>query len=245
MKETMVLQKVNICEEEPVEFQLNGKSLVTFMCTLDELKELAVGHLLSRRIIKNVNDLTSLGACKDMKMIFATTSQEVDFKGIELNTVLSSGCGSGIKFNESIAILPKIESNFHVSMDEVKKIAVEMFTKAQMYKRYGGMHCAAVSDGNEILALCEDVGRHNAVDKVIGKSHFKHVDFKQSMIVTTGRISTDMVLKAANVSCPFIASRSIPTTSALELANNLGITVIGRVVSSSPIVYMCEERIAM
>lgn len=245
MKESIVLQKVNICEEEPVEFLLNGKTLVTFMCTLSELKELAIGHLYSRGIIKSVEDLTSLGACKDMKMIFATTSQEVDFKGIELNTVLSSGCGSGVKFNEKIANLPKIESNFHVTMDEVKELAVEMFTKAQMYKKYGGMHCAAVSDGSYLIALCEDVGRHNAVDKVIGKAILKCVDFKQSMILTTGRISTDMVLKAANVSCPFIATRSIPTTSALELANNLGITIIGRVVSSSPIVYMNEERIAI
>lgn len=245
MKETMMLQKINICEEEPVEFLLNGKNLVTFMCTLSELKELAIGHLYSRGIIKDINELTSLGACKDMKMIFASTSHEVDLEGIELSTVLSSGCGSGIKFNKAITELPKVNSEFRVSMDEVKEIAIEMFTKALMYKKFGGMHCAALSDGTEILALCEDVGRHNAVDKVIGKSVLHKVDFKKSMIITTGRISTDMVLKAANVSCPFIASRSIPTTSALELASKLGITVIGRVVSSNPIVYMYEERIAM
>lgn len=245
MKETIILQKVNICEEEPIEFLLNGKNLTTFMCTLSELKELAFGHLYSRGIIKSADDLSSLGACKDMKMIFATTSREVDLRGIELNTVISSGCGSGVKFNESIARISKIESDFHVSMENIKKIAVEMFSKAQMYKKFGGMHCAAVSDGSEILALCEDVGRHNAVDKVIGKSLLENVDLKNSMIITTGRISTDMVLKAANVSCPLIASRSIPTTSALELANNLGITILGRVVSSNPVVYMYEERIAI
>jgi FdhD protein len=245
MKETMVLQKINICEEEPVELLLNGKSLVTFMCTLDELKELAIGHLFSRGILKDTHEITSLGACKDMKMILATTSREVDFKGIELNTVLSSGCGNGVKFNETIVNLTKIDTDFLVSMEEIKLQAVEMFSRAIAYKKYGGMHCAAVSNGKELLALCEDVGRHNAVDKVIGKSLLKNVDFKKSMIITTGRISTDMVLKAANVSCPFIASRSIPTSSALELANNLGITVIGRVVSSNPIVYMYEERIAM
>ncbi|MEL7646503.1 MAG: formate dehydrogenase accessory sulfurtransferase FdhD [Sedimentibacter sp.] len=245
MKETIVLQKVNVCEEEPVEFLLNGKNLVTFMCTLNELKELAIGHLYSRGVISNVEELTSLGACKDMKMIFATTSREVDFNGIELNTVLSSGCGSGVKFNETISNLPKIESDFHVSMDELKEAAVEMFTKAQMYKQFGGMHCAAISDGEKIVALCEDVGRHNAVDKVIGKALLLGIDFRKSMIITTGRISTDMVLKAANISCPLIASRSIPTTSALELANKLGITVIGRVVSSNPLVYMYEERLAI
>lgn len=245
MKETMVLKKVNICEEEPVEFILNGKNLVTFMCTLEELKELAIGHLYSRGIIKDSTDLTSLGACKDMKMIFGTTSKGIDFEGVELNTVLSSGCGSGVKFNEAITKLPRINSNFHISMEEVKALAVEMFSKACMYKQYGGMHCAAVSDGNEILALSEDVGRHNAVDKVIGKGLLRKVDFSQCMIITTGRISTDMVLKAANISCPLIVSRSIPTTSALELANNLGITVIGRIVSSNPLVYMYEKRIAI
>ncbi len=245
MKETVVLQKVNICEEEPVEFLLNGKNLVTFMCTPNELKELAIGHLSSRGIIKSLKDITSLGACKDMKMIFATSSHEIDLKGIELSTVLTSGCGGGVKFNESIAELPKIESDFHISIEEVKKLAVEMFSKAMMYKKYGGMHCAALSDGSEIIALCEDVGRHNAVDKVIGKGMLKEVNFRHTMLVTTGRISTDMILKAANVACPFIVSRSIPTTSALELANNLGITVIGRIASSKPIVYMYEERIAM
>ncbi|MFA9424612.1 MAG: formate dehydrogenase accessory sulfurtransferase FdhD [Sedimentibacter sp.] len=245
MKETMILQKVNICEEEPVEFLLNGKSLVTFMCTLEELKELAIGHLYGRGIIKYADDLSSLGACKDMKMIFGTTSKEVDFEGIELKTVLSSGCGSGVKFNEALTKLPKINSNFQISMEKIKLMAVEMFSKAQMYKQYGGMHCAAISDGNEILGLCEDVGRHNAVDKVIGKGLLKKIDFSQCMIITTGRISTDMVLKAANIACPLIVSRSIPTTSALELANNLGITVIGRVVSSNPLVYMYEERIAI
>lgn len=245
MNEAVALKKVNICEEEPVEFLLNGKNLVTFMCTPNELKELAIGHLFSRGIINNIKDITSLGACKDMKMIFATSSFEVDFNGIELNTVLSSGCGSGVKFNESISKLPKIESDFHISIEEVKKLAIEMFTKAMMYKRYGGMHCAALSDGREIIALCEDVGRHNAVDKVIGKGLLKEVNFRNTMLMTTGRISTDMVLKAANVACPFVVSRSIPTTSALELANNLGITVIGRIASSNPIVYMYEERIAM
>lgn len=245
MKETIVLQKVNICEEEPVEFLLNGKNLVTFMCTLEELKELAIGHLYSRGIIKNAAEISSLGACKDLKMIFGTTTGEVDFDGIELNTVLQSGCGSGVKFNSSLARLPKIKSDFHISLDKIKERAVEMFSQAYMYKQYGGMHCAAVSDGNEIIALCEDVGRHNAVDKVIGKALLSDVDFSQSMIITTGRISTDMVLKAANIACPLIASRSIPTTSALELANNLGITVIGRVVSSKPVIYMYEERIAI
>ncbi len=245
MKETMVLQKVNICEEEPVQLLLNGKDLVTFMCTPNELKELAMGHLLSRGIIKSVKDITSLGACKDMKMIFATSSIEVDFGGIELNTVLSSGCGSGVKFNESIAKLPKIESDFHISIEKVKKIAIEMFSEANMYRKYGGMHCAALSDGREILALSEDVGRHNAVDKVLGKGILKEVNFSSTMLMTTGRISTDMILKAANVACPFVVSRSIPTTSALELANNLGITVIGRINSSNPIVYMYEERIAI
>jgi len=107
------------------------------------------------------------------------------------------------------------------------------------------MHCAALSDGREILALSEDVGRHNAVDKVLGKGILKEVNFRSTMLMTTGRISTDMILKAANVACPFVVSRSIPTTSALELANNLGITVIGRINSSNPIVYMYEERIAI
>ena len=118
-----------------------------------------------------------------------------------------------------------------------------MFSNAELYKNHGGVHCAALSDNNKILALMEDVGRHNAVDKVIGKGVLQGTVFSDSIIFTTGRISTDMVLKAVNAGIPIVVSRSIPTTMAYEIAEKLGITIVGRILSKQPALYTHEERI--
>ena len=180
-----------------------------------------------------------------MGKIYGITTASIDFERIDLNTVLSSNCtGGGDKFSDQLLKISKIQSTFQISMENVKRLIIEMFSKAEMYKHTGGMHCAAISDGNKIIALSEDVGRHNAVDKTIGKGLFLGVDFSRVMMMTTGRISSDMVLKAANANCPFIVSRSIPTTLALELADKLGITLIGRAVSSNPIIYIYKERVS-
>lgn len=245
MSQTLIFQKVNICEEEPVDLMVNGKRIVTFMCTLKNLRELAVGHLYSRGMIKDLKEIYSLSILEDMGKIYGITTNTMDFENFELSTILSSNCGcGGDKFSDKLLKMPKIKSKFKISMERVKELTVEMFSKAEMYKHIGGMHCAAISDGKDILALNEDVGRHNAADKTIGEALLSGVDFSQVMIMTTGRISSDMIIKAANVSCPLIVSRSIPTTLALELANKLGITLIGRAVSSKPIIYIYKERIA-
>jgi FdhD protein len=235
--------KLNVCEEAPVDLMWNGKKIVTFMCTPDSLSELAVGYLYSNGLVNSIDDIDTIGACDDMRKIFITSGKNINYSGLQLNNVLSSSCGSSIQFAEKFIEKPKNESNFKISMENIIQLAKEMFSKAELYKKYGGMHCASLADGNNILALREDVGRHNAVDKVIGKGVFLGTNFKSSMIMTTGRISTDMILKAVNIGSPVIASRSIPTTLALEIAEKLGITIIGRVISNRPIIYTYKERI--
>ncbi|QSX09129.1 formate dehydrogenase accessory sulfurtransferase FdhD [Alkalibacter rhizosphaerae] len=240
----MNISKLNICQEEPVELYLNGNKIVTFMCTLENLRELALGHMFSRGMINSPFDLDTMAACKDMRKIYATTSKEIDFDSLVLETVLTSSCGSGSKFNEESMSTARIASRFDVSLGKVRELMAEMFARAEMYKTIGGMHCMAIADNREILTQCEDVGRHNAADKAIGKALMQGVDMSNAMLLSTGRISSDLVLKAANVKCPVIASRSIITSSGLELAEKLGITIIGRAVSNNPIVYLNEQRIA-
>ena len=244
MDQSSKANKLNICEEEPVELYLNGKRLVTFMCTLENLRELALGHMFSRGIIQSPFDLDSMAACVDMRKIYATTSKEIQFDRLVLDTVLTSSCGSGSKFNEEVMAHSRIGSRFDVQMGVLRELMADMFANAKMYQTIGGMHCMAIADREKILVQCEDVGRHNAADKAIGKALLTGIELEQSMMLSTGRISSDLVLKAANVKCPLIASRSIITSSGLELAKQLGITIVGRAVSSNPIVYLHEERIA-
>jgi FdhD protein len=237
------MDMLNLCEETPVSLIINGKKNLTFMCTPSNLNELAAGHLYSSGIIHSIEDIYSLAACADMKQISIKMADNIDDGGFQLNTVLASSCGSGSQFNEKFFEKPKNESSYTISLSKIKELAIEMFSNAELYKEHGGVHCAALSDGNEILALREDVGRHNAVDKVIGKGVFLGTDFKSSIIMTTGRISTDMILKAVNAGTPIVVSRSIPTTMAYEIAEKLGVTIIGRIISKEPVVYTYSERI--
>jgi FdhD protein len=242
MVKVINIQKLNVCEEFPVDLNVNAKKVVTFMCTPCDLNELAIGHLYSNGMIDGMEEIYTLAACDDMRKIYIKAKKDI-VDGFQLNTVLASSCGSGAQFTEKFYEKPVNESSFKVTMIKIIQMAKEMFSKAELYKKFGGMHCAALSDGNNILALREDVGRHNAVDKVIGKGVFLGTDFNNSMIMTTGRISTDMILKAVNIGCPVIISRSIPTTLALEIAEKFGITIVGRVISSKPIIYTNKDRI--
>lgn len=243
MAEQLKSKKINICEEAPVELILNGRKLVTFMCTPINLNELALGYLYSRGLIKKAEEVFSLAACEDMKKIYVITSNKYAEEEYSLSQVLESSCGSGVVFSKKFLDQRENDSNYCISIEELKEISTKMLKKAIMYKKMGGLHCACVANSHSILALREDIGRHNAVDKVIGKGLLKGVDFQRSVILTTGRISVDMVLKTVAANIPIIVSRSIPSTLGLEIAQEKGITIIGRIFSNQPIVYTHEHRI--
>jgi FdhD protein len=242
MKEIMKNRYELVCEEGPVELFVNGQRLLTFMCTPENLRELALGHMYSRQLIHSVEDVLTLGACDDVKKIFATTANPLPTEDYGLGSVLASGCGSGTVFSESFLEKNRNPSEITVSLEKLQDLTMQMFRRAQGYKTTGGFHSAALVSGEEIVALYEDVGRHNAVDKAIGKGMFLEVDFMQSVMITTGRISSDMILKAVASNIPIVVSRSIPTSLALEIAEKMGITIVGRITNKEPIVFTGSHR---
>nr|WP_307776075.1 formate dehydrogenase accessory sulfurtransferase FdhD [uncultured Cetobacterium sp.] len=235
--------KSNVCEELPVELRVNREKLVTFMCSPYDLEDLALGHLYTRGIIKNKDELESVGACKDAKIIVAYTSNDVKDELFTIPKVVLSGCGSGALFDEKVMNKERLEYLDQVSLERVKKVAIEMLENAVMYKNSGGMHSAAIGNIDGSIVTREDIGRHNAVDKVIGAALNENFDLKNSVITTTGRLSLDMVLKAVATKIPVVATISIPSSLAIELAEKLGICLIGRVGKNDPIVYTFEDRI--
>ena len=238
-----MLKKSNVCEEAPVELLVNREKLVTFMCSPYDLEDLALGHLYTRGIIKEKNELESVAACKDAKLIATYTSNEVKDDLFTIPKVVLSGCGSGALFDEKIMEKEKIEYPEQISLERIKKVAREMLENAIMYQNSGGMHCAAIGNIKEEIVVREDIGRHNAVDKVIGAALNKEFDLKNSVITTTGRLSLDMVLKAVATKIPVVATISIPSSLAIELAEKLGVCLIGRIGKNEPIIYTYKERI--
>jgi len=236
-----------LAPESPVSIIVDGKMLAVLMCSPFELDELAVGHLFARGVIASREDLGSLGVCPDMKSVKIRTASGAG-ASFEAEGLVYSACGAG-----GIALSPPPAGKSGAgsedpgaalfSIEEISAMARAMFAAAELYRRTGGLHVAALACGSSYFTVREDVGRHNAVDKVLGRGLLDRIDFPRSVILTSGRIAADMLQKAARAGVPILVSRSIPTTEAYALALEAGITLVGRIGSQNPLVYTRADRI--
>lgn len=240
-KLSFVENNIKMVDEALVEVYINKDKKVLFMCTPLNIKELAVGHLIARGIIKSIDEITSVKVIEEKLQIFIEVKQYSEEKYSVPNIILS-GCSSAT-FSEEYYNMKAVQSDYSVDIKEVVELSTRLVEEAELYKLSGGVHGCAIETEDKGFCLREDIGRHNAVDKAIGVMHMKGYDLSNSIIASTGRISLDMILKAVAVNAPIVTSLSVPSNLAVKLAERLKITIIGRVKSHSPIVYTCKERI--
>ncbi|WP_026477210.1 formate dehydrogenase accessory sulfurtransferase FdhD [Alkaliphilus transvaalensis] len=234
---------LKVCNEAPVDLIVNGRKIITFMCTPEDLTPLAIGYLFSRGLITSIDEIKNIGACNEIRKIIATTKELLSTETHGLGVVLSSACGTSTKVSDDFLKRKANDSKLQITVLKLREMAIKMFKDAAMYQETGGVHCAALVDSNGILYQREDIGRHNAVDKIIGHGLINGVDLTHSAIITTGRISSDMILKAVACKVPIVVSRSIPSSLALEIAESQGITIVGRIVSNEPFIYSHSQRV--
>ncbi len=232
---------LNLSEESPITIYLNGENIVTLMCTPENLKELAVGHLINSGIVKSMRDILIIRACDQEREIYIN-AQNVNLNGNQLRQIISTGCIGGADISEKIKNLPQIHSDHKVTIDEIKLSFKRMMRESKKYIEHGGIHSSALISGDFFVTM-EDVARHNSHDKVIGFASIRSVDFINSMVISTGRISADMVYKAVNANVPIICSLSSPTTLAVEIAERCNVTVVGRAMKPNVGVYTHKERV--
>lgn len=237
--------------EEAVELYANGKIVSVLMCTPSDLAELGWGHLAARGLVP-ATPLSRLTKHPHIKVCTSRSKIEIECEllssgsAIELGTVIASGCGSGVRFSQNYIFRPALSSLWQTSLPALRTLSDRMFSTADAYRATGGMHIAAMArneGGNPWFVAREDVGRHNAVDKVIGATLIAGFEPSDCVLLTSGRIAADMVLKAVAAEIPIVVSRSIPTTTAYEIAQRSGITLIGRIGSSHPVLYTHRQRI--
>jgi len=236
--------------ETPVELTANGERIAVLMCTPLNLDDLAAGHLFTRGMLADASRIKSIIAREDMSVVDVLAPGAVSEDRFGLGQVIASGCGSGsqVAVGAGFGVLP---AGFSVRLETLKTWSVAMFRAAELYRKTGGMHCASIagsltgSEERSYFVVREDVGRHNAVDKVIGRAFLDGLDFSSACILTSGRIAADMILKAVAARVPVIVSRSIPTSTAFEIAREAGVTMVGRIGDDHPIVYTNPERIRL
>ncbi len=217
---------------------INNQELVRILCTPIKLNCLVIGFLYSQGIINKLSDIASLRVCEDDLLADIKLSNP-DYKLPTMRT-LTSGCGGGATF---VYQGQKIDSDLTVSPSDIITLMKYFLGQMELYRFCGGVHASALADRKSILVCAEDIGRHNTLDKIQGESILRKISTKDKILLSTGRVSSEMLLKAAKMQVTLVVSRSSPTGRAVTLANDLGITLIGYARSNRMTVYSHPERI--
>ena len=219
-----------VIKESPLTIFLNSEELVTLLCTPENLKSLGVGFLYSEGILQSKEEIEKIALDEGRGTIWIKTKERKDFvKKLMFKRLITSGCGKGAAFyNVADATSCKeVESELKISLQEALNLVNEMQHRSQLYKATGGVHSAALCDNRDILMFSEDIGRHNAIDKIFGECLLEGIETENRIMITSGRVSSEILLKIVKRNVPIIISRSAPTNLAVGLANKLGITLIG------------------
>ena len=224
-------------EEATVWLEVNHAPAVTWMCTPDQLEELAVGWLHGEGYIERLADLRSLRPCAT-DLGFWAELDEARVAAVardDRRKVLASGCGAvSVALADPESIRRAGASAEPPATDVMRALFKDLFGRGARYHETGGIHAAALTDGTSILAHAEDVGRHNAVDKVIGAVLLANGTPAGLGLLVTGRISAELAFKAVRAGLAWVATVSVPTTLAVTIARRAGVIVIGRAVSGTP-----------
>jgi FdhD protein len=231
--------------EAAVTLVVNDRELATLLCSPSDLRELTVGWLFAEGLIDSAANIVALAGCAtDREMLVRTEPDRVAELG-ERWRLVTSGCGAGANAGALRAEgVPRVGSGLRIQASRLRELARETLQGAAMYRLTGGVHAAALVTPSGVLVRREDIGRHNAVDKVIGSALLTDLPLAQCSLIATGRLSSEMAWKAARAGLEIAASISIPSTLARDIAEAAGLTLVGRVVSATPWVYTYPERIA-
>lgn len=226
-------------EEVPVWLEVNGEPAVTWMCTPDQLEELAVGWLAGEGYIGSVDDVHLRPCAPDLGFWAEVPAERVAaVKAERRRAVLASGCGAVATWLTDDTLQSSTRPSGHLSIrppvPEFRPLFKELFARGLRYRDTGGIHAAAISDGTALLAHAEDIGRHNAVDKVIGAMVLTRRPLTGLGLMVTGRISAELASKAAKAELAWVATPSVPSTLAVAIARRTGMVLVGRAVSAEP-----------
>ncbi len=216
--------KGDIVREQPLVIYVNGQKFVTLLCSPLKLDCLVVGYLWLEKVIVSLDEIARLDVSEVDGRADVVLAHEVE---LPTERILTSGCGGGITFRIDPGLFPQIRSSLRIRPGQLFERMKDLFAAAVYYRSSRGIHGAALSDADRLLIVAEDVGRHNAVDKIMGEALLKRIPTTDQILLSTGRISSEMLLKAARMGVPLVASRTSPTEMAVGLAEQLGITVVG------------------
>lgn len=208
-----------VAEEFSLTIVLGEKKFVTLLCSPSDLKSLVGGVLFTSGVIRKISDIKNITIDLD--------------KGSAMVDIADSG------FDKKA----KAFSKFTIKSSDIYLLMEEFLNGSQIFLKTGGVHSAALTDGKKIMIFKEDIGRNNAVDKVIGEALFKNISLSNKALITTGRVSSEIAVKIRRCGIPVIISKSAPTNQAVRFSEDAGVTLIGFARKSSMNIYTNEDRV--
>jgi FdhD protein len=239
------------CAEKPMIFEtawpliVNGEHWLTVICTPTKLDYFVLGFLYNEGLITNPDDVLDLQIGPPSEQVIRVELRDRNLKLPQRRT-LTSGCGGGITFVDLAAARESIQSSLRVTPQQISDQMIHLMTiVADDHRRIGGFHTTGLSDRYELLVTATDIGRHNTLDKITGECLANNISMQDTILLTTGRISVEMLGKAARMQVPVVATLNSPTHLAVELAREWGITLIGYARGTKIHVYTCWQRLAL
>ncbi len=240
-------REVHVAGESPLTLKVNDREIVTLMTLGTHPEELALGYLRNQRLLEEITDIESVDVNWEKEVVavnLAPGKEIIDWEEKLSKRTVTSGCGQGTVFSCTLdklydAKIPKVS----IKQSKIYALLAEITKFNEIYKRAGAVHGCALCHDTKILKFVEDVGRHNAADAISGWMWLEHITGVDKIFYTTGRLTSEMVMKSANMGIPVLLSRSGVTNMGLELAHDLGIVMIARAKGRAFLIYHGAEQI--
>jgi len=226
-----------VVEEIPIALFINGRHAMTAMMSPVNLEDFVTGYLFTEQIIKTVDEIESIRSEKNRISVITKNL----FKVLGPKKTILSGCGGSTSFIDAEK-LPKIQSDFSLSAEAIAA-ALRSVLDSEIHRITGGFHMVVLLDKQRVICVAEDIGRHNAVDRVIGHALRNGIDLSQTFVISSGRISSEMVRKCLIGNIPVIVSRSATTTLSVDIADKTGLCIIGFARGAKMNIYSHPERV--
>ncbi|KAF0159042.1 MAG: FdhD protein [Syntrophaceae bacterium] len=237
--------EVPVSEEVPLTLEVNGKELATLLATPEHLKNLVTGFLFTSGFIREAAQIKSISIDPERWKADIIAKGEDFADDLVFKRIYTSGCGKGVIFHNPLDLFNRVRivSDFRVQKEVVRELVKVFQRYSEEHALTHGVHSAALASRDEILIFRDDIGRHNAMDKVIGEALYSNMSFTDKILLTSGRISSEILSKVLRCRMPVMAAIGAPTNQAVKLARQAELTIAGLVRGSKIFVYSGEERL--
>ena len=231
--------------ERPLTLFLNGREIVTMMTIGDHPDYLAVGYLLNQNMLRADDHITGIDYDEELETVVVRTDRETDFEDTLKKKTLTSGCAQGTVFGDLMEKFDEVrlDPNAVLRTSWLYALTRKINTVPSLYLAAGAIHGCVLCEEDRPLIYMEDVGRHNAIDKIAGYMHRHHISPAGKIFYTTGRLTSEMVIKTVQMGIPILISRSGFTAWGVDLARQAGLTLIGRAKGKRFVALAGSERI--